>query len=113
MDRSPESCIAPVITDLRRCQVIRENDAVLFSNATLAPYANVIFDLDRPEALKIVHGYLNDIGILYCGRYGEWGYQWTDEAFMSGEAAAQKILDRRGQPRATASPAAAREGADL
>ena len=93
LDRTPEECIEPVVADLRRCQLIKENDTILFTNATIAPYANVIFDLDRVTALTIVHGYLNDIGIVYCGRYGEWGYHWTDEAFVSGENAAQKVID--------------------
>ena len=96
LDRSPESCIEPVVTDLRRCGLIRDDDTILFSNATVSRYANVIFDLDRPEAVAIVHQYLDEIGILYCGRYGEWGYHWTDQAFMSGENAAQKVLDRHG-----------------
>ena len=60
----------------------------------LVPYANIIFDLDRSAALEIVHGYLGDIGVHYCGRYGDWGYLWTDEAFVSGENAAQKALKR-------------------
>jgi hypothetical protein len=55
-------------------------------------YANIIFDLDRAAALKIVHGYLDDLGIAYCGRYGDWGYMWTDESFKSGEEAAEKAL---------------------
>ncbi len=55
-------------------------------------YANVIFDLERADALKTVHGYLDDLGIAYCGRYGDWRYIWTDESFLSGERAAQKIL---------------------
>jgi hypothetical protein len=54
----------------------------------------VIFDLDRAAALATVHGYLDDVGIAYCGRYGEWLYIWTDESFISGEAAAQKALER-------------------
>ena len=58
----------------------------------LLRYANVIFDLDRAAALKTVHGYLDDIGIAYCGRYGDWGYMWTDESFKSGERAAEKAL---------------------
>ena len=33
-------------------------------------------------------------GIAYCGRYGEWAYIWTDESFMSGENAAQRVIDR-------------------
>jgi hypothetical protein len=64
----------------------------------LLRYANVIFDLDRAAALKTVHGYLDDLGVAYCGRYGDWGYMWTDESFKSGENAAQKVLDRATHP---------------
>jgi protoporphyrinogen oxidase len=94
LDRSPAECIQPVIDDLRRCELIRKDDQILFSNAMLVPYANVIFDLERAKALETVHGYLNDLGIAYCGRYGEWAYIWTDQSLISGEKAAQKILDR-------------------
>ncbi len=91
---SPDDWIDPVITDLRRCGLLREDDRVLFSNATLVPYANIIFDLERGAAVDIVHGYLDDVGIAYCGRYGDWGYMWTDESFKSGENAAEKVLSR-------------------
>jgi len=98
LDRAPEECIDPVITDLRRCGLIREDDRILFQQATVVRYGNVIFDHERAAALKTVHGYLDDVGILCCGRYGEWGYHWTDEAFISGENAAQKCLDRLCSP---------------
>ncbi len=89
---APEALIAPVIADLRRCGILREDDPILFSNAMLVPYANVIFDLERAAALETVHGYLDDVGIAYCGRYGDWGYMWTDESFKSGEQAAARAL---------------------
>ena len=89
---SPDDWIEPVIRDLRRCTLLREEDRVLFSNALLVRYANVIFDLDRASALETVHGYLNDLGIAYCGRYGDWGYMWTDESFKSGERAAERAI---------------------
>jgi len=92
LDRSIDECIEPVIASLRKCGLIKDTDEVLFSNASFCKYANVIFDLDREEALPIVHRYLDEIGIHYCGRYGEWGYQWTDEAFKSGESAAAAAL---------------------
>jgi len=88
------ACIDPVIDGLRRCGVIRPDDKIVFRDAMVIPYANIIFDLDRAAALKTVHGYLDDLGIGYCGRYGEWGYLWSDEAFLSGESAAQKALER-------------------
>ena len=91
---SPDALIEPVITDLRRCGILREDDRILFTSTMLVRYANIIFDLDRAAALTTVHGYLDDLGIAYCGRYGDWGYLWTDESFKSGENAAQRVLDR-------------------
>lgn len=94
LDRKPEECIEPVIADLRRIGLLREEDAVLFKEAKLIRYANVIFDLERAPALTLVHAFLDDVGIGYCGRYGDWTYIWTDQAFVSGEKAAQKMIDR-------------------
>ena len=71
---------------------MRDDDQVLFKQAMILKYANIIFDLDREAALKTVHGYLDEIGVSYGGRYGEWGYLWTDEGFKSGEKAAQKMM---------------------
>ena len=89
---SPDDWIDPVISDLRRCGLLREHDRVLSRGAMLLRYANVIFDLDRAAALATVHGYLDDLGIVYCGRYGDWGYMWTDESFKSGELGAERAL---------------------
>ena len=94
LDRSPEECIDPVIQDLRKLGLLHDSDRILFRNAMHLRYANVIFDLERADALKTVHGYLDDLGIEYCGRYGDWRYIWTDESFLSGERAAQQVLAR-------------------
>jgi protoporphyrinogen oxidase len=88
----PETLIEPVIADLRRCGFIRDTDSILLKEAAINRYANVIYDHDRAPALEIVHGYLRDVGINYCGRYGNWDHAWTDEAFISGEEAASEIL---------------------
>ena len=90
---SPEDYIEPVIADLRRCGLITDDDQILFKDANYAEYANVIFDLEREKNLAVVHGYLDEIGIRYCGRYGDWGYMWTDDSFKSGERAAQSVID--------------------
>jgi len=94
MDRKPDEYIEPAIRDLKRVGLLTDDDKVLLANTFHVPYANVIFDHERAEAVKIVHGYLEDIGIAWCGRYGEWAYIWTDEAFVSGENAAEKVLNR-------------------
>jgi hypothetical protein len=94
LDRLPADCIDPTIKDLRRIGILRDGDEVLFRHAMHVEHANVIFDLERAAALQTVHGYLDDIGVGYCGRYGDWGYMWTDESFMSGERAAESVLSR-------------------
>ena len=93
---TPQDWIEPVIRDLRRIGLIQEEDQVVFRNARMLKYANIIFDLERAEALETVHGYLDDLKIAYCGRYGDWGYLWTDESFKSGEQAAEKALAAAG-----------------
>jgi protoporphyrinogen oxidase len=84
--------IEPVIRDLRRVGLLRDDDKILDKKAMLLKYANIIFDLERADSLKIVHAYLDEVGIAYCGRYGDWGYMWTDESFISGERAANQAL---------------------
>jgi protoporphyrinogen oxidase len=86
--------IDPVIHDLRRCGLLHADDQILCKTVKLCRYANVIFDHDRSPSLKMVHRFLDEVGVGYCGRYGDWSYLWTDESFKSGENAAQKILDK-------------------
>lgn len=92
-DRRPDEYTERVVSDLRRCNILRDNDEIVFTNSMLIPYANIIFDHDRSAALTTVHAYLRDVGIHWCGRYGDWGYLWTDEAFESGENAAERALE--------------------
>lgn len=94
LDRTPKDCIEPTIRDLKKIGILREDDQILFRDVMHIDYANVIFDLERAAALKTVHGYLDELGIAYCGRYGDWAYIWTDESFISGENAAEKVLKK-------------------
>ena len=92
-DGKPEIWMAKTIDDLRRCGLIRPDDAIVTCESQWIRYANVIFDLDRASSLATVNAFLDAAGIQRCGRYGEWGYLWTDESFLSGERAAQRALD--------------------
>ena len=100
--QTPEELIEPVIQGLEQCGLIKDRARIIHKSALFAPWANVIFDLDRPRCIEIVHGYLNDIGIAYCGRFGDWAYIWTDESFSSGERAARETLSRLGVKTAAA-----------
>lgn len=94
LDHPVEDDIAPVKAELIQMGILREDDEILVEEARFAKYANVIFDLDSDESAKIVQDYLSELDISYCGRYGDWAYIWTDESYMSGESAAQNVVDR-------------------
>jgi protoporphyrinogen oxidase len=88
----PTAFIEPTIADLRRCGFIRAKDAILLQDAVVNRYANVIYDHDRSDAVELVHRFLDAVGVNYCGRYGNWDHAWTDEAFISGEETAARVL---------------------
>lgn len=92
LDCKPDDLIEPTIRDLKRVGIIRETDKILYTETMHIDYANVIFDLECSKAVDIVHGFLDEQGIGYCGRYGDWKYIWTDKSFISGERAADKAL---------------------
>jgi protoporphyrinogen oxidase len=92
LTQAPGDLVPVVIRDLQRCGILRENDEIVESHALEIPYANIIFDRDRADAVATIHGYLDDVGIGYCGRYGEWDHLWTDQSFRSGERAAREAL---------------------
>ncbi|TAM69478.1 MAG: hypothetical protein EPN48_08960 [Microbacteriaceae bacterium] len=89
---APAAYFPQVLDDLRRCGFIRESDRILLQETAVNRYANVIYDVDRADAVATVHGFLDDREIHYCGRYGDWDHAWTDQAFISGEQAARRVL---------------------
>jgi protoporphyrinogen oxidase len=57
-------------------------------------YANVIFDHFIYENRKTVLNYLDDIGIISIGRFGEWDYFWSDQSMISGRNGALKLINK-------------------
>jgi protoporphyrinogen oxidase len=103
----PKDYIEPVIRDVIRCGIVRSPEEVIYRGAMLVEYANIIFDHDRSAAVEKVHRYLDELDIAWCGRYGDWGYIWTDEAFQSGERAAEMVISRAAEaPLGLRSPSA-------
>ncbi len=88
----PEDHIPPTLEHLRAMDLIHPDDRIVVTEATFTRFANVIWDRDRAPAVATIHGYLDEVGILPCGRYGEWNHLWTDESFLSGERAADRAL---------------------
>lgn len=87
-----EVCVDRVIDELIHMGLLESRQEVIFKRGWLTPYAQVIFDEDRQASVELIHSFLTENGIEYCGRFGEWAYIWSDESFASGEAAAERAL---------------------
>ena len=95
LNQSLPSLVERIEDELRECGMILPGDTVLLRDAKLSRVAGIIFDHDRPAALQTVNDFLDEIGILRAGRFGEWKYLWTDHAFESGERAAEQAIEGR------------------
>lgn len=71
--------------------LINDENEVVFSDYRNVEYANVIFDHKIIHNRDIVHKYLDKVGIKYIGRFGEWDYLWSDQAFLSGKKSVDVI----------------------
>ena len=85
-----------VIVALRDTGVLTAEDDIVFRDQIDIPYAYVIFDHNRTESLRTIHGWMESVGLFPCGRFGEWGYHWSFEAIESGKRVAERLLQQFG-----------------
>ncbi|MDP2761379.1 MAG: NAD(P)-binding protein [Sideroxyarcus sp.] len=76
---------------LKRMGLVESEDEVIFMHHKQLPWGNVVFDLGMEERRDLVLKWLGQVGIVPAGRFGEWDYLWSNQAFMSGMKAAQNI----------------------
>lgn len=89
-DQLVERCIA----DCRRVGMIGPDDPILATAQCDLPYAYVVYDHGRMEAVKEIREWLAGHDILLAGRYSEWEYYNSDHAFIAGKKAAEQAVSR-------------------
>ncbi len=55
-------------------------------------YANVLFESGMEQRRDLVRAWLESVGIVGAGRFGEWDYLWSHQAFQSGADAARRVI---------------------
>ena len=66
-------------------EICQFNDSdVVVKDIRFEPYANIIFTPEIYESRKVVREWLQTQGIKTIGRFGEWDYLWSHQAFESG-----------------------------
>jgi protoporphyrinogen oxidase len=82
---------------LKRMDLVKNEADIIFMHHKKLPWGNVVFDLGMEDRRDFVLNWLKQVGIISAGRFGEWEYQWSNQAFMSGMRAAQNIYTRQKQ----------------
>ena len=90
-----ERCIA----DCRKVGFFREDDPIVTANQVDMPYAYVVYDHGRASSVAVVRDWLAQRDIILAGRYSEWEYYNSDQAFLAGKKAADKV--RESKPAST------------
>ena len=69
-------------------KIIAKPEDIAFVEARRIDHAYVIFNHDYYAALEVLRPFLQDNGILSCGRYGTWTYSSMEDALVEGREAA-------------------------
>ena len=88
---SPEEMKANTMMALKSMGLVKNEDEVIFMHHKQLKWGNVVFDLGMEERRTIVRDWLDKVGIITAGRFGEWDYLWSNQAFMSGLNAAKTV----------------------
>lgn len=80
-----------VVASLRETGVLKREDRIVFTDQVDVPHAYVVYDFKRREAVATIHSWMQENGLLPCGRFAEWGYHWSFEAIESGRRAAREV----------------------
>lgn len=88
-DRTSAPDLPRIHAALAEMGAITDPEDVLFSEQRDLPCAYVLFDVHHRDATATVLGWLDEVGIRSCGRYGAWTYNSMEDSILAGiEAAA-------------------------
>ena len=82
------------IKALLQMQVLKNRDQIVSTKIIDIPFAYVIFDHARSEALRVINAFLDQAGIIPAGRFGSWDYYSMEDSFLSGKEAGALAASR-------------------
>lgn len=94
-----QALIDRCIADCIKVGMLRADDPILAAHEVDLPYAYVLYDHARAEAVKTIRQWLAGFDIHLAGRYSEWEYYNSDHAFLAGKRVADDILAAAGAGR--------------
>ena len=95
--RGKRALIDACVAGLKRTDLWREGDEVVFEQVLGMPHAYIPFTPERTGHLAIINDYLHAQGIFPIGRFGEWKYLNQDGAILSAKRVVESVRER-GRP---------------
>jgi protoporphyrinogen oxidase/glycosyltransferase involved in cell wall biosynthesis len=81
------------IRDCIRVGLLREDDVILARNQVDMPFAYVVYDHARKQAVETIREFMTSRDIVLVGRYSEWEYYNSDHAFLAGKKGADRARE--------------------
>ena len=92
LDMSGEEILEDTIKKFIKMQLFKEDD-ILVKDIRKEEYANIVFKPSIYSSRKAVLSFLENLGIVTVGRFGEWKYLWSDQSLISGKMGAERVLE--------------------
>ena len=92
LDMSEEEILEDTIKKFIKMQLFKEDD-ILVKDIRKEEYANIVFKPSIYSSRKAVLSFLENLGIVTVGRFGEWKYLWSDQSLISGKMGAERVLE--------------------
>ena len=89
--RGKRALVDACVAGLRRTDLWREGDRVVFEQVLGMPHAYIPFTPERAGHLETINAYLHARGIYPIGRFGEWKYVNQDGAILSARRVVESV----------------------
>jgi UDP-galactopyranose mutase len=89
-----DDLIRRCVEDCRKVGIFRLEDPIWTAVQCDMPYAYVVYDHGRSQAVARIREWLAAQYIVLAGRYSEWEYYNSDHAFIAGKKAAEQVAER-------------------
>lgn len=83
--------VSTIKEDLKRVGIIKTANSLCCQDINDIKYGYPIYDLKYNSAVKAIHQFLANKGIIPCGRYGSWRYFSMEDAILDGKSSADSL----------------------
>jgi protoporphyrinogen oxidase len=94
LNMTEQEMMQSVIEGLLESEIIRSSDRILLRDVRQISPAYVIMTPGIAEKVRLIHNFLESIGIFPCGRYARWEYWNMDQAILDGKKTAERLTGR-------------------